>query len=141
MKATEIKAQDVKLQEGKRYRRRDGQITGPLMKILSDITWKVYHVDPDTRCLYWNHGSYQLSENSPEDLLQELDIITINEQGDELPDAAYFVTSPKDMASMQATIDLQSDKIKKLQAAIDRKNKIFSEVMDMVRYELAKEIE
>lgn len=141
MQATQIKAQDLQLQEGKRYRRRDGQITGPLNKIPRVSSSGFFYHDPETGCLYWETGAYQHFVESKEDLVYELDIITINEQGKELPDASMMIAAPRQFQEMEQVIRMQAEKIKKLQAAIDRKNKVFSEVMDMVRYELAKEIE
>ena len=135
-----MKANELKLEVGKRYVRRDGEVTGPLVK-LPNRGGIDYHHDRDFGCLYWDHGQYDLDADSPEDLIKELEIITINEQGDELPDASMMVVSSNEYNHMKETIELQIARIERLEAAIARKNKVFSEVMDMVRYELAKEIE
>ena len=130
-----MKANELKLEVGKRYVRRDGLVTGPL-----ELLYGRYFYDRESGRLYYNDGSHQRFE-TPEDLIKELEIITINEQGDELPDASMMVVSSNEYNHMKETIELQIARIERLEAAIARKNKVFSEVMDMVRYELAKEIE
>ena len=131
-----MKAIELKLEVGKRYVRRDGLATGPL-----EILNGKYYFDYKFGCLYFDDGYHQRGVESPKDLIKELEIITINEQGDELPDASMMVVSSSDYYHMEITIELQIARIERLEAAIARKNKVFSEVMDMVRYELAKEIE
>lgn len=137
-------AAELKLELGNRYWRRDGLLSGTIGPY-DNGTYK--YMDMSTGATYSVGGRHIAPLERPEDLVRLADPSeygmksTENHEGNDLPDVAWISISAIEYLELQQISTLQADKIKRLQAMIDRKNKVFNEVLEIARYELAKEIE
>ena len=121
----------MKPQIGERYWRRDGLLSGTIVP--GEGNYYAYK-DAATGEHYSEKGMiYVPGHERPSDLEK-----LYTPEGDELPDGDTVTLSGQDYREMKASIEMQKAMIERLRATVDRKNKIMSEIMDIVRDELAK---
>lgn len=127
---TPVVKDTVAPQIGERYYMRDGLLSGTI--IPNDCPMGSYPFkDSATGVTYTSRGTRYRVGEAPDDLME------LCPMGGTLPDADTVTVSGADYREMQETIEMQSALIKKLKAAIDRKNKIFTELFEAAKAELS----
>lgn len=123
----------MKLQVGERYWRRDGALSGTIVP--NDSIYFPYR-DAATSVSYREDGTAGCVRESSEDLIHlQYEI----EEGQDLTPVDTVTISGEEHTKNHELLKAYAKEIENLKEVIKRKNKIMSEIMDIVRDELSKQ--